>query len=127
VVAAARCAARGKLGHLSSLRKDDRVMAVGLESEDALTNDRTDARNRRIEVITGRERRRRWTADQKCDQRAKSLASRMNERTRQLLRVPPRVDEWHTAIREVRSIARSDRRNGVGTADGLDLQISKIN
>lgn len=59
--------------------------------------------------------------------RAKTLASRMNERTRQLLRVPPRVDEWHTAICEVRSIARSDRRNGVGTADGLDLQISKIN
>jgi hypothetical protein len=53
--------------------------------------------------------------------------SRTNERTRQLLRVLPRVDEWHTAIREVRSIARSDRRNGVGTAEGLDLQISKIN
>jgi hypothetical protein len=51
----------------------------------------------------------------------------MNERTRQLLRVLPRVDEWHTAIHEVRSIARSDRRNGVGTADGLDLQISKTN
>jgi hypothetical protein len=69
----------------------------------------------------------RTTQGQALLQRAKSLASRMNERTRQLLRVLPRVDEWHTAIREVRSIARSDRRNGMGTADGLDLQISKIN
>ncbi len=41
------------------------MMAVALESEDALTTDLTDARNRRIEVITGRERRRRWTADKK--------------------------------------------------------------
>lgn len=48
-------------------------MAVALESEDALTTDRTDARNRRIEVITGRERRRRWTADQKREIAAESL------------------------------------------------------
>jgi hypothetical protein len=40
-------------------------MAMALESEDALTTDRTDARNRRIEVITRRECRRRWTAEQK--------------------------------------------------------------
>ena len=49
------------------------MMAVALESEDALTTDRTDARNRRIEVITGRERRRRWTADQKREIAAESL------------------------------------------------------
>jgi transposase-like protein len=49
------------------------MMAVVLESEDALTTDRTDARNRRIEVITGRERRRRWTADQKREIAAESL------------------------------------------------------
>ena len=48
-------------------------MAVALESEDAPTTDRTDARNRRIEVITGRERRRRWTADQKREIAAESL------------------------------------------------------
>ena len=48
-------------------------MAVVLESEGALTTDRTDARNRRIEVITGRERRRRWTADQKREIAAESL------------------------------------------------------
>ena len=48
-------------------------MAVTLEFEDALTTDRTDARNRRIEVITGRERRRRWTADQKREIAAESL------------------------------------------------------
>jgi transposase len=71
--AAARCATRGKSGHLSSLRKDDGVLAVALESEDAPTTDRTDARSRRIEVITGRERRRRWTADQKREIAAESL------------------------------------------------------
>ena len=49
------------------------MMAVVLESEDARTTDRTDARNRRIEVITGRERRRRWTADQKREIAAESL------------------------------------------------------
>jgi transposase len=48
-------------------------MAVALESEDAPTTDRTDARNRRIEVITGCERRRRWTADQKREIAAESL------------------------------------------------------
>jgi transposase len=48
-------------------------MPVALESEDAPTTDRTDARNRRIEVITGRERRRRWTADQKREIAAESL------------------------------------------------------
>ncbi len=40
-------------------------MAVALESEDPPTTDRAGARNRRIEVITGRERRRRWTGEQK--------------------------------------------------------------
>jgi transposase len=55
------------------LRKDDRVMAVALESEDVPTTDRTGARNRRIEVITGRERRRRWTAEQKREIAAESL------------------------------------------------------
>src|SRR5271157_891748 len=64
-IAAAHCAARGKLGHLSSLRKDDSVMAVALDSEDTPTTNRTSIGNRRIEVITGRERRRRWTAEQK--------------------------------------------------------------
>jgi transposase len=48
-------------------------MAMALESEDAVTTDRTDARNRRIEVITGRERRRRWTAEQKREIAAESL------------------------------------------------------
>ncbi len=48
-------------------------MAVALESEDAPTTDRTGARNRRIEVITGRERRRRWTAEQKREIAAESL------------------------------------------------------
>ena len=41
------------------------MMAVALESEGAPTTDRGATRNRRIEVITGRERRRRWTAEQK--------------------------------------------------------------
>jgi transposase len=72
-IAAARCAARGKSGHLSSLRKDDSVMAVALESEGAPTTDRTSTRNRRIEVITGRERRRRWTAEQKREIAGESL------------------------------------------------------
>jgi transposase len=49
------------------------VMAVALESEDPPTTDRTGARNRRIEVITGRERRRRWTAEQKREIAAESL------------------------------------------------------
>ena len=48
-------------------------MAEALESEDAPTTDRTGARNRRIEVITGRERRRRWTAEQKREIAAESL------------------------------------------------------
>ena len=48
-------------------------MAVALESEDAPTTDRAGARNRRIEVITGRERRRRWTAEQKREIAAESL------------------------------------------------------
>ena len=46
-------------------------MAVALESENASTTNRTS--NRRIEVITGRERRRRWTADQKREIAAESL------------------------------------------------------
>jgi transposase len=58
---------------VSSFRKDDRVMAVALESDDAPTTDRTSNRNRRIEVITGRERRRRWTAEQKREIAAESL------------------------------------------------------
>lgn len=48
-------------------------MAVALESDDAPTTDRTSNRNRRIEVITGRERRRRWTAEQKREIAAESL------------------------------------------------------
>jgi transposase len=48
-------------------------MAVALESEDAPTTDRTDARNRRIEVITRRECRRRWTAEQKREIATESL------------------------------------------------------
>jgi len=48
-------------------------MSVALESEDAPTTDRAGARNRRIEVITGRERRRRWTAEQKREIAAESL------------------------------------------------------
>ena len=51
------------------------VIAVALESEDPPTADRAGARNRRIEVITGRERRRRWTADQKREIAAESLQS----------------------------------------------------
>jgi transposase len=46
-------------------------MAVALESENAPTTNRTSSR--RIEVITGRERRRRWTADQKREIAAESL------------------------------------------------------
>ena len=49
------------------------MIAVALESEDAPTTNRTSIRNRRIEVITGRERRRRWTADQKREIAAESL------------------------------------------------------
>ena len=48
-------------------------MAVALESEDPPTTDRTSSRNRCIEVITGRERRRRWTAEQKREIAAESL------------------------------------------------------
>ena len=48
-------------------------MAVTLGSEDTPTTDRTSTRNRRIEVITGRERRRRWTAEQKREIAAESL------------------------------------------------------
>jgi transposase len=48
-------------------------MAVALESEDAPTTDRTSNRNRRIELITGHERRRRWTAEQKREIAAESL------------------------------------------------------
>lgn len=48
-------------------------MAVALGSEDTPTTDRTGADNRRIEVITGRERRRRWTAEQKREIAAESL------------------------------------------------------
>ncbi|HKM69336.1 MAG TPA: transposase [Stellaceae bacterium] len=61
------------MGHLSSLRKDDSVMAVALDSEDTPTTNRTSIRNRRIELITGRERRRRWTAEQKREIAAESL------------------------------------------------------
>jgi len=55
------------------LKKDDSVMAVALESEVAPTTDRTSTLNRRIEVITGRERRRRWTAEQNREIAAESL------------------------------------------------------
>ena len=48
-------------------------MAVALESENAPTTNRTSMGNRRIEVITGRERRRRWSADQKREIAAESL------------------------------------------------------
>ncbi len=48
-------------------------MAVALESEDAPTTDRTSTRNRRIEVITRGEPRRRWTAEQKRQIAAESL------------------------------------------------------
>jgi transposase len=48
-------------------------MAVALESEAAPTTDRTSNRSRRIEVITGRERRRRWTAEQKREIGAESF------------------------------------------------------
>jgi transposase len=49
------------------------MMAVALESEDAPTTDRTSTRTGRIEVIPGRERRRRWTAEQKREIAAESL------------------------------------------------------
>lgn len=49
------------------------MMALALGSEDAPTTNRTGAGNRRIEVITGRERRRRWTAEQKREIAAESL------------------------------------------------------
>jgi transposase-like protein len=48
-------------------------MAVDLESEDAPTTGRTSTRSRRIQVITGGERRRRWTAEQKREIAAESL------------------------------------------------------
>ena len=48
-------------------------MAEALKSEAALTTDRTSTRSRRMEVITGRERRRRWTAEQKREIAAESL------------------------------------------------------
>ena len=48
-------------------------MAVALESEGTPTTDRTSTRTRRIEVITGRERRRRWTSEQKREIAAESL------------------------------------------------------
>ena len=49
------------------------MTAVALESEDAPTTNRMSIRNRPIEVITGRERRRRWTAEQKREIAAESL------------------------------------------------------
>jgi transposase len=48
-------------------------MAVVLGSEDAPRVNRATVGNRRIEVITGRERRRRWTAEQKREIAAESL------------------------------------------------------
>ena len=48
-------------------------MAATSAAEDTPTIDRTSSRNRRIEVITGRERRRRWTAEQKREIAAESL------------------------------------------------------
>jgi hypothetical protein len=48
-------------------------MAATSADEDAPTIDRTSSRNRRIEVITGRKRRRRWTAEQKREIAAESL------------------------------------------------------
>ena len=48
-------------------------MALALESEDAPTTDRTSTRNRRIDVITRGERRRRWTSEQKRKIAAESL------------------------------------------------------
>lgn len=53
-------------------------MAATSATEDTPTIDRTSSRNsssrnRRIEVITGRERRRRWTAEQKREIAAESL------------------------------------------------------
>jgi len=48
-------------------------MAVVLGSEDAPRVNRTNVGNRRIEVITGREHRRRWTAEQKREIAAESL------------------------------------------------------
>jgi transposase len=48
-------------------------MAVALESKDAPKTDGTSSRNRRIEVIAGPERRRRWTAEQKREIAAESL------------------------------------------------------
>jgi transposase-like protein len=48
-------------------------MAVVLGSEDALRVNRANVGNRRIEVITGRERRRRWTAEQKREIAVESL------------------------------------------------------
>jgi transposase len=48
-------------------------MAATSAAEDTPTIDRTSGRNRRIEVITGRERRRRWTSEQKREIAAESL------------------------------------------------------
>lgn len=48
-------------------------MAVVLGSEDAPRVNRANVGSRRIEVITGRERRRRWTAEQKREIAAESL------------------------------------------------------
>jgi transposase len=48
-------------------------MAATSAAEDTPTIDRTSNRNRHIEVITGRERRRRWTAEQKREIAAESL------------------------------------------------------
>jgi transposase len=49
------------------------MTAVALESGDAPTTNRTGIGTRRIEVITSRERRRRWTAEQKREIAAESL------------------------------------------------------
>jgi transposase len=49
------------------------MLQAVLDSEDALASDHKSARPQRIEVITGGERRRRWTPEQKREIAAESL------------------------------------------------------
>src|ERR1700761_6038338 len=55
------------------METDGAAVDPGAEEESAHTTDRMSARNQRVEVITGGERRRRWSVEQKREIAAESL------------------------------------------------------
>jgi transposase-like protein len=75
--AAPRCAARGKSGQMSSVTDEDGMAKRASETGSARTTDRTSARDRGTDVDAC-SKRRRWTAEQKRQIVAESMAPGMS-------------------------------------------------